>query len=228
MKIRMVIIHDVQDEITSLKRLFRHESYEVVAFPLKMDVRKNVLPRDIDLILFYTPSLTPAHLQVVEQVCVSAQQVPVVVLTKHTSSTDIVKYLESGIDEYLVMPLSSQELVARLKALLRRTTHICHEVLSYSDVQLDTLTRVVRRGTHEIELSPTEYELLVLFLRRPHQVFTHEMILQCVWGADFVGTTAVVEVYIGYLRAKLEAHGEPRLIQTVRGVGYVLKEKGKE
>jgi two-component system, OmpR family, response regulator MprA len=97
-------------------------------------------------------------------------------------------------------------------------------VLRYADVELDTGTRISHRAAREIELSPTEYELLALFLRRPRQVLTREIILNRVWGLDFEGSSNVMEVYIGYLRAKLEAEGEPRLIHTVRGIGYVLKE----
>ena len=97
-------------------------------------------------------------------------------------------------------------------------------MLHYADIELDTGTRIAHRGSREIDLSPTEYELLALFLRRPRQVLTREIILDRVWGMDFEGSSNVMEVYIGYLRAKLEAEGEPRLIHTVRGVGYVLKE----
>jgi two-component system, OmpR family, response regulator MprA len=97
-------------------------------------------------------------------------------------------------------------------------------VLRYADVELDTGTRVAHRCAREIELSPTEYELLALFLRRPRQVLTREIILDRVWGIDFEGSSNVMEVYVGYLRAKLEAEGEPRLIHTVRGIGYVFKD----
>ena len=114
--------------------------------------------------------------------------------------------------------------MARVKALLRRSQEERHEVLRYADVELDTGTRVAHRGAREIELSPTEYELLLLFMRRPRQVLTREIILDRVWGLDFEGSSNVLEVYIGYLRNKLEAEGEPRLIHTVRSVGYVLKE----
>ena len=117
-----------------------------------------------------------------------------------------------------------EELVARVKALLRRSQEERHEVLRYADVELDTGTRVAHRGTREIELSPTEYELLLLFMRRPRQVLTREIILDRVWGMDFEGSSNVLEVYVGYLRTKLEAGGESRLIHTVRGVGYVFKE----
>ena len=97
-------------------------------------------------------------------------------------------------------------------------------MLRYVDVELDTGTRIAHRGAREIELSPTEYELLLLFMKRPRQVLTRDIILDRVWGIDFEGSSNVLEVYVGYLRTKLEAGGEPRLIHTVRGVGYVFKE----
>jgi two-component system response regulator MprA len=112
----------------------------------------------------------------------------------------------------------------RDKALLRRSLEERHEVLRYADVELDTGTRIAHRGAREIELSPTKYELLQLFLKRPRQVLTREIILDRVWGLDFEGSSNVLEVYVGYLRSKLEAEGESRLIHTVRGVGYVFKE----
>jgi two-component system response regulator MprA len=123
-----------------------------------------------------------------------------------------------------VKPFANEELLARVKAMLRRNQAERHEVLRYADVELDTGTRVAHRKEREIELSPTEYELLALFLRRPRQVLTRDVILDRVWGMDFEGSSNVMEVYIGYLRSKLEANGEPRLIHTVRGVGYVCKE----
>jgi two-component system response regulator MprA len=144
-------------------------------------------------------------------------------LTARDAIADRVKGLEMGADDYLVKPFAPQELVARVKALLRRSQEERQEVLRYADVELDTGTRVAHRGAREIELSPTEYELLALFLRRPRQVLTREVILDRVWGMDFEGSSNVLEVYIGYLRAKLEAEGEPRLIHTVRGVGYSLR-----
>ena len=111
-----------------------------------------------------------------------------------------------------------------VKALLRRNQPERPEVLRYADVELDTGTRLAHRGSREIELSPTEYELLQFLLRRPRQVLTRDIIMDRVWGIDFEGSSNVMEVYIGYLRTKLEAYGEPRLIHTVRGVGYVMKE----
>jgi two-component system response regulator MprA len=122
-----------------------------------------------------------------------------------------------------------EELKARVRALLRRRNPEQNEVLRFADIELDTGARMAYRGQgerrREIDLSTTEYELLALFMRRPRQVLTRDVIFERVWGYDFGGDSNVLEVYIGYLRGKLETNGEPRVIQTVRGAGYVLREK---
>jgi two-component system response regulator MprA len=155
---------------------------------------------------------------------VAGDHVPILMLTARDTVADRVVGFEAGADDYLIKPFAHEELLARVKALLRRTQPERHEVLRYADVELDTGTRVAHRGEREIELSPTEYELLSIFMRRPRQVLTRDVILERVWGLDFEGSSNVMEVYVGYLRSKLEAGGEPRLIHTVRGVGYVMKD----
>jgi two-component system response regulator MprA len=137
---------------------------------------------------------------------------------------DKVAGLESGADDYLVKPFAFDELVARVKALLRRRQPKEGEVFRFSDLSLNTATREVRRSDEIIPLTAQEFDLLELFLRHPRQVLKREMIYDKVWGYDFGGESNVIEVYVRYLRAKLEASGKPRLIHTVRGVGYVLKE----
>ena len=132
---------------------------------------------------------------------------PILILTARDAVPDRVKGLETGADDYLVKPFAPEELVARVKALLRRNQEERHDVLHFANVELDTGTRVAHRGAREIELSPTEYELLTLFMKRPRQVLTREIILDRVWGLDFEGSSNVLEVYVGYLRAKLEAEG---------------------
>jgi two-component system, OmpR family, response regulator MprA len=149
-------------------------------------------------------------------------EVPILMLTARDEVDDRVHGLDQGADDYLVKPFALQELLARVRTLLRRVRPE-PKVLRYGDLSLDTGSREVHRGEREITLSAKEYELLSLFLRHPRQVLTRDMIMEQVWGYDFSGESNVLEVYIGYLRTKLESSGESRLIQTVRGAGYVLK-----
>jgi two-component system response regulator MprA len=150
--------------------------------------------------------------------------VPILLLTARDAVEDRVLGLETGADDYLVKPFAFAELLARVRALLRRRQAAAPPVLRYSDVELDTAARQARRGGRPVALTTKEYEILELFLHHPRQVLTRDQLLARIWGIDAVVDTHVLEVYIGYLRQKLEAGGEPRLIQTVRGAGYVLRE----
>ncbi len=161
----------------------------------------------------------------------AGNDLPILVLTARDSVGDRVEGLDAGADDYLTKPFALEELLARLRALLRRThtegvapDELDAEELSFSDLRLNPATREVRRGTRLIELTRTEFTLLEMFLRRPRRVLDRSFILEEVWGYDFPTTANSLEVYVGYLRRKTEAEGEPRLIHTVRGVGYVLKE----
>jgi len=151
--------------------------------------------------------------------------VAILMLTARDAVADRVAGLEMGADDYLVKPFALEELLARVKALLRRrnSPDVTREVLCFADLELDTATRQAKRGSRTIELSTTEYELLALFLRNPRIVLTRNVLMDRIWGRDFEGGPNVLEVYIGHLRNKLEQHGEKRLIQTVRGAGYVLR-----
>jgi two-component system response regulator MprA len=160
----------------------------------------------------------------------AGNDIPILVLTARDSVGDRVEGLDAGADDYLTKPFALEELLARLRALLRRVQvpgnadGLDDEVLEYSDLSLNLATREVRRGDRAIELTRTEFTLLEMFLRRPRRVLDRSFILEEVWGYDFPTTANSLEVYVGYLRRKTEAEGEPRLIHTVRGVGYVLKE----
>lgn len=154
----------------------------------------------------------------------AAGGIPVLMLTAKDAVADKVKGLETGADDYLVKPFAFEELVARIRALLRRHDAASPEVLRYSDLALDVGTRTARRGSREVQLSTTEFKLLELFMRHPRQVLTRSQIMDRVWGYDLGGESNVLEVYVRYLRTKLEAGGEPRLIHTMRGTGYVLRE----
>jgi two-component system response regulator MprA len=155
--------------------------------------------------------------------------VPILVLTARDAVGDRVEGLDAGADDYLTKPFALDELLARLRALLRRTSAAegedADERLEYADLCMDLASREVRRGDRQIELTRTEFNLLELFLRRPRRVLERSFILEEVWGFDFPTTANSLEVYVGYLRRKTEAGGEARLLHTVRGVGYVLREQ---
>ena len=155
-------------------------------------------------------------------------QVPILVLTARDAVGDRVEGLDAGADDYLTKPFALDELLARLRALLRRAAPESEaeadERLEFADLSMDLGSREVRRGERSITLTRTEFSLLELFLRRPRRVLERSFILEEVWGFDFPTTANSLEVYIGYLRRKTEAEGEPRLLHTVRGVGYVLRE----
>jgi two-component system response regulator MprA len=149
---------------------------------------------------------------------------PVLMLTARDAVTDRVEGLDAGADDYLVKPFALDELLARLRALLRRTSATPNEgILKFGDVVLDLQTMEVRRGQRELQLTRTEFRLLELFMRNPRVVLSRSRIFEEVWGYDFGASSNALEVYVSYLRRKLETEGEPRLIHTVRGVGYTLR-----
>ena len=157
----------------------------------------------------------------------AGNDIPILVLTARDAVGDRVEGLDAGADDYLTKPFALQELLARLRALLRRVVPddgAEDETLTFADLSMDIATREVRRGDRLVELTRTEFTLLEMFLRRPRRVLERSFILEEVWGYDFPTTANSLEVYVGYVRRKTEAGGESRLIHTVRGVGYVLKE----
>jgi len=206
MKAHILIVDDDSRITDLLRRILAYEGYSVAIAASGSEALNRSLERPPDLIVLDIMMPGLDGLEVAQRLREAGDNVPILMLTARDK------------------PFAPEELVARVKALLRRSQEERHEVLRYADVELDTGTRVAHRGAREIELSPTEYELLLLFMRRPRQVLTREIILDRVWGLDFEGSSNVLEVYIGYLRNKLEAEGEPRLIHTVRSVGYVFKE----
>ncbi len=154
----------------------------------------------------------------------SHDQVPIILLTAKDEVSDRVTGLDSGADDYVVKPFSLEEFLARVRAHVRRVSEPDPDVLQFEDLRLDRRTREVYRGNYSIELTAKEFDLLEYLIRHPRQVLTRDQILEKVWGYDFMGDSNIIEVYIRYLRLKLEAHGEQRIIQTVRSVGYVLRE----
>ncbi len=155
----------------------------------------------------------------------SASNIPIMMLTARDSVPDRVTGLDAGADDYMVKPFAFDELLARLRALFRRhRMESAPDVYRYADLELNPRTRQVFRGGDLVELTAKEFDLLELFLRHPGQVLTREMIYEHIWDYDFGGESNIIEVYVRYLRTKLEATGKPRLLQTVRGVGYALRE----
>lgn len=156
----------------------------------------------------------------------AASDVPIVILTARDAVADRVNGLETGADDYLVKPFAFEELLARVRVQLRRRQASRQvEVLRFANLALDTAAHELRVADRRVELTAKEYELLDLFMRHPLQVLTREVIYDRVWGYDFGGESNIIEVYVRYLRQKIESGGNPRLIQTVRGVGYILREE---
>ena len=154
----------------------------------------------------------------------AAGPVPIIMLTAKESVPDRVAGLNAGADDYMVKPFAFDELLARIRAQLRRNRPQATEMLHFADLTMNTATREVMRGHRKLELTTKEYDLLELFLRHPRQVLTRDVIFDRIWSYDFGGESNIIEVYVRYLRQKTEAEGEARLIQTVRGVGYALRE----
>jgi two-component system response regulator MprA len=218
----------VDDDERLLKMLQRTLSYEGLHVLTATNGRRALeyirsTHPDVVILDWLMPEMS--GIQVLEQLRREQDGTMVLMLTARDAIQNRVEGLESGADDYLVKPFAPAELVARVHALLRRTqTKADARAISYGELCLDPVAHRARRGTHDLSLTPTEFELLRLFILHPRQVLTREQILDHVWGYDFGGDANIVEVYVGYLRRKLEAGGLPRLIQTVRGLGYVLRE----
>lgn len=216
----------VDDDPGAVALLVRGLSYEGhavdVAFTGEEGLRLAVQSRPDLVVLGVTlPGL--GGLEVCQRLREADRRLPILMLTASDAASDQVRGLDTGADDCVVKPFVFEVLAARIMALLRRREAPVPEVLRYADLALDTASRQARRGGREVDLTTTEYELLQLFLRNPECVLTRSLIMDRVWGYDFDGNYNVLEVYVSYLRAKLEAGDEPRLIQTVRGAGYVLR-----
>jgi len=179
-------------------------------------------PPDVIVLDLTMPGI--GGLEVCRQIRAIGGDTAILVLTARHAVADRVAGLDAGADDYLVKPFALEELLARLRSLLRRTAGPADEVLQLADLRLEPGSRRVWRGDREIELTRTEFSLLELLLRNAGQVLPREVILERVWGYDFSTSSNPLEVYVGYVRRKTEEDGEPRLIRTVRGVGYVARE----
>ena len=223
MKERILIIEDDEAIVRVLRRSLAYEGYTVDA---ATDGESGLaLARDAHPDLVVLDWMLPGMdgLEVCQRLR-GGGNIPILMLTAKDTVQDRVQGLDAGADDYMVKPFQLDELLARVRALLRRTQPERIPVLSFSDMTLDTSTRQAMRKGRAISLTAKEYDLLELFLRHPRQVLTREMIFDRVWGYDFGGESNVLDVYIRYLRQKLELEGESRLIHTVRGVGYVMRE----
>ncbi len=223
MKERILIIEDDEGILRVLRRALTYENYQVET-ALEGETGLN-LARDWHPDLVILDLMLPGvdGLEVTQRLRIEGN-IPILMLTAKDTISDRVQGLDSGADDYMTKPFDLDELLARVRALLRRTQLERAPILTFNDLTLDTSTRQATRHNRPIALTAKEYDLLELFMRHPRQVMTREMIFDRVWGYDFGGESNVLDVYIRYLRQKLESDGEQRLIHTVRGVGYVLRE----
>ena len=215
-----ILIADDDHKITDmLRRTLTYEGYNVVTASDGQEALDQAQAHRPDLVVldWMMPKLD--GLEVARRLR-AADNTPILMLTARDAIEDRVEGLDVGADDYLVKPFAPAELLARIRSLLRRLAPDGDKSLRYLDLALDPVSRETRRGERAFALSPKEFDLLSYLMRHPRQVLTRDSILQEVWGYDFGGEDAVLDVYIGYLRSKTEAAGEQRLVQTVRGVGY--------
>lgn len=221
-----ILIVDDESRVTgALRRTLAYEGYQVSTAADGESALALARAKAPDLVILDLMLPGIDGLEVCRRLQAADDRVAILMLTARDTVKDRVTGLEMGADDYLVKPFALEELLARVKALLRRQqpSTVSREVLRFEDLELDTATRRARRGQRVIDLSTTEYELLVLFLRNPRIVLTRGLLMERIWGNDFEGGPNVLEVYIKHLRNKLEQQGEQRLIQTIRGAGYVLR-----
>jgi two-component system response regulator MprA len=226
---RVLVVDDDRAVRESLRRSLEFNGYAVALASDGADALARIAQQPPDAVVMDVMMPRLDGIETTRALREAGNDLPILVLTARDSVGDRVDGLDAGADDYLTKPFALEELLARLRALLRRVHHVetddlDSEQLTFSDLTLNPATREVRRGGRPIELTRTEFALLEMFVRRPRRVLDRSFILEEVWGYDFPTTANSLEVYVGYLRRKTEAEGESRLIHTVRGVGYVLKE----
>ena len=217
----------IEDEVKLAQFIeleLKYEGYQVTVCHDGMSGLTTARETNPELILLDWMLPGVSGLEICRRLRLTGDKVPIILLTAKDEISDRVAGLDAGADDYLVKPFSIEELLARIRAHLRRTQEKDPDLLEFMDLSLNRRSREVYRGDRLIELTAKEYELLEYLLSHPRQVLTRDQILERVWGYDFMGDSNIIEVYVRYLRLKLEANKEKRLIQTVRGVGYVLKE----
>jgi len=220
---RILVVDDDPEIVSLLRRGLIYEGYAVETAGSGAEALVKAREKEPDLVILDVMMPGIDGIEVGKRLR-QASDVPILMLTAKGTVADRIAGLDSGADDYLVKPFDFDELLARVRALLRRHQPAQREVLRFADLTLDTGTREVRRGNELIELTAQEFALLELFMRNPRQVLRRDTVYERVWGYDFKGESNVMEVYIRYLRSKLEAGGRSRLIHTVRGVGYALRE----
>lgn len=221
----ILVVDDDQKLLRMLRRTLSYEGFTVLTATNGEDAIDLILQHRPDAVVldWMMPGL--AGIDVVSELREAADQTPILMLTARDAVSDRVTGLDGGADDYLIKPFEPSELLARVRALLRRSLGANpSDPLICADLSLNPVSREVRRGHRDVALTPKEFDLLQHFLRHPNQVLTRDNLLVEIWGYDFDGDDNVLEVYIGYLRRKTEADNETRLIHTVRGVGYVLRE----
>ncbi len=223
-KSSILIVEDEAKLAQFIKLELEYEGYQVTTAQDGLSGLAHARETNFDLILldWMLPGISGP--EICRRLRSTGDQVPIILLTAKDEVSDRVAGLDSGADDYIVKPFSIEELLARVRANLRRTQEEDIDLLQFLDLRLNRATREVYRGDRFIELTAKEFDLLEYLIAHPRQVLTRDQILERVWGYDFMGDSNIIEVYIRYLRLKLEAEKEQRLIQTVRGVGYVLRE----
>lgn len=224
----ILIVDDDKKLLDMLRRTLAYDGYRVVTAEDGRAALDQVLAERPDAIVLDWMMPGVDGPEVARRLREAGDAVPILMLTARDAVEDRVVGLDSGTDDYLVKPFAPEELKARMRALLRRgESDDTDRPVTFADLWLDPASRETRRGDRAFDLTPTEFSLLECLMRHPRRVLTRGAILEAVWGYDFGGEDNVLEVYIGYVRRKTEAEGEPRLIQTVRGVGYVLRAEGQ-
>jgi DNA-binding response OmpR family regulator len=221
---RILIIDDDPALVRVLRRSLAYEGFTVDAAASGAEGLTRARERYPDLVILDVMMPGLDGLEVLRRLRAGDPDLPVLLLTARDAPADQVRGLEGGADDYVVKPFAFEVLLARVRTLLRRREAERPPVLRFADLGLDTATRRAHRGRREVHLTTTEFDLLRQFLERPRHVLPRDLLMDRVWGYDFGGNANVLEVFVKQLRQKLEAGGEPRLIHTVRGVGYVLRE----
>jgi two-component system response regulator MprA len=223
--VRVLVVDDEPQLRRALERALKLEGYEVALAPDGEEALTEIASAPYDAVVLDVLMPKRDGLSVCRELRERGDRTPVLMLTARDAVQDRVDGLDAGADDYVVKPFALEELLARLRALLRRTNGGAEGSLSYADLTLDPATREVRRGERPVDLTKTEFALLEQLIRHPRLVLTRSQLFEAVWGYDFGPRSNSLEVYVGYLRRKTEEGGEPRLIQTIRGVGYSLREK---